>query len=76
MKGTIVSVVATILACVVGIIYTEWRNTDPHIAGEWVTVSADFITLALLIVGSIAGGNSHLGGWRSTVATRTPAVSI
>ena len=74
MKGTIVSVVATIVACVVGIIYTEWRNTDPHIAGTWITVSADFITLALLIVGLNSRGNSHLGGGPSTAAYRTPAV--
>lgn len=54
MKSTIVGVAATIVACVVGIIYTEWRSTDPHVSGEWITVSADFTTLALLIVGSAA----------------------
>ena len=54
MKGTIVGVVATIIACVVGIGYTEWRNTDPNISGEWVNVSADMITLGLMMIGSAA----------------------
>ena len=50
MKGTIVGVVATAIACIAGIVYTEWRNTDPNISGAWINVSADTITLCLVMI--------------------------
>ena len=54
MKGTIVGLVGTAIACAIGIGYTEWRNTDPNISGAWINVSADMVTLGLVMIGGAA----------------------
>ncbi len=57
MKWNIVNLSATVtfgVVSVVGLIYTLWPGTDPNISSAWVNVSADMITLGLLLLGAVA----------------------
>lgn len=56
-KWNIVNLSATVIfgvVSVVGLIYTLSPGTDPNISGAWVNVSADMITLGLLLLGAVA----------------------
>ncbi len=54
MKWNIVLGVAGIVATIAGTVYTQWPGTDPNISSAWVNVSADMITLVLVMIGTFA----------------------
>ena len=52
MKWNIALGVAGIVATIAGTVYTQWPSTDPRISWAGVTVSADMITLGLVMLGA------------------------
>ena len=52
MKWNIALGIAGIVATVAGTVYTQWPGTDPNISSAWVSVSADTVTLGLVMLGA------------------------